>query len=330
MWEIINFCLLLILLIIVIAVVLFSILSYYKIKYYVDDAISHIGSLIPTFDPYEFVTIEYPSDNNLSKLINNDDKYNNELAILLCNVNMSTYNKYSGFDPKIKGIYLDDNINDVGYIFKSEKDDILIFSFRGTKTNDDIITDLDSVQSEMNEFNSYKTINNIDIKKEILVHRGFYRAWTSYKENLVKYIKKNIKDTTKVLVTGHSLGCSAAIFTSMIIGFKYTKNIKLYMFAPPRIGNHHFIENLNEIVPNNYSIINTPDLIPNLPPVTFTTIGTWFYDNFTNRIQLDYQLGTIPLNHRLDTYLCGLLTNDLEIASKCKDPIWKRDTIINI
>lgn len=186
MWEIINFCLLLILLIIVIAVVLFSILSYYKIKYYVDDAISHIGSLIPTFDPYEFVTIEYPSDNNLSKLINNDDKYNNELAILLCNVNMSTYNKYSGFDPKIKGIYLDDNINDVGYIFKSEKDDILIFSFRGTKTNDDIITDLDSVQSEMNEFNSYKTINNIDIKKEILVHRGFYRAWTSYKENLVK------------------------------------------------------------------------------------------------------------------------------------------------
>jgi len=121
-----------------------------------------------------------------------------------------------------------------------------------------------------------------------------------------------------ILITGHSLGCACATFTALLL-CDYTKNIKLYLFAPPRIGNHHFINKLNKDIPDNYAIVNVPDLIPNLPPVTFTTIGnTWLYENFTNKLILDYQLGSISLNHRLDTYACGLNHEQ----SFCRDPIW--------
>lgn len=331
MWEIINFCLLIVLLIIILTVILFTFVSYYRIKTYVDDAISHIGSYVPTFNPHEFTedVLRYPEPTDINQIVNSiggaDGEYNNDLALFLCTVNMSSYNEYSGFDTHLKGLRLDETVDDVGYIFRTEGpaghegEDIIILSFRGTKTKDDIITDIDAIQCKMNEFKD----------KEILVHRGFYRAWTSYKDTLVKYVKKNITAKTKIFITGHSLGCSAAAFTALLLGSKFTPDVYLYMFAPPRIGNHHFINKLNEVIPHNYAIINTPDSIPNLPPVTLDALGTiLLYDNFSHRIQMDYQLGSTSLNHRLDTYLCGLLENAADFEERCTVPLWKRETVI--
>jgi len=316
MWEIINFCLLLLLVIIIISVLVLCIFYYYKIKSYVDEAISHIGSLIPTFNENEFIDIDYSNLDGLSKdtFINNN--FNKDIALLLCNINMSSYNKFSGFDTRLpKNIKLNHIINNNGYIYKmkhkinDEKLDIRIISYRGTKTGDDVITDLDSVQSEMSGY-----------PHDILVHRGFYRLWIPYKDELKEYIKNECDDDTIFLVTGHSLGCASSIFTALLLS-TYFDIVKLYMFAPPRVGNQNLIKKLDTDVKNNYAIINIPDLIPNLPPVTFTTIGnTWLYENFSNRYILDYQMGSISLNHRLDTYACGLVENQ----KFCKDPIWKK------
>jgi len=231
---------------------------------------------------------------------------------------MSSYNIFGEFSPRLPDdIEYIQNINNTGFVYetKIKGRQISIFSFRGTKTGDDVITDLDSVQTELN-INGYP--NNI------LVHRGFYRLWSPYRDEIKKYIKERCTKRTVFLVTGHSLGCASALFTALTIAVNHS-NIQLYMFAPPRVGNHHFINQLNKEVPDNYAIINIPDIIPNLPPVTLSTIGnTWLYENFTNRYVLDYQLGSITLNHRLDTYACGL-DDSQEL---CREPIWKKVPIL--
>lgn len=315
MWEIANFCLLLLLVIIVLTILIISIWYYYKVRAYVDEAISHIGSLIPTFDPYEFNDIDYSSLENIDFYSNS---FSLDLSQFLCNINMSSYNIYSNFDARLDNkIKIDHTLGDSGYIYKFKhlEKDVIIFSFRGTKTADEVITDLDSVQSEMNGYPA-----------DILVHRGFYRSWIPYKDEIKNYIKSASDKDTIVLITGHSLGCSSALFTSLFVS-QYCKNIQLYMFAPPRIGNQHLIKKLNEIVKNNYSIINVPDFIPTLPPMTLMTPGnTWIYENFSNRYQLDYQMGSMSLNHRLDVYLCGL--DDKQ--KLCKDPIWKKIPVLTM
>jgi len=241
-----------------------------------------------------------------------DINFNKDIASILCQINMSSYNLFGGFDPRLPDNlkYLT-NINNTGYIYelKGWSKQIIIFSFRGTKTGDDVITDLDSVQTEM-----------VGYPKNVLTHRGFYRLWLPCKDSIKKFVKDKCTKESIFLITGHSLGCASALLSALMISGN-NPNVKFYMFAPPRIGNHHLINLLDKEVPSNYAVINTPDIIPNLPPVTFTTIGsTWLYENFTNRYVLDYQLGSIMLNHRLDTYYCGLN----EKSELCREPIWKK------
>ena len=316
MWDVINFFLILLLLIIIITVLLSVIYFYYCFRKYVDDTINNIGSNIPLFHSYEYDSFDYKFIENLS-VFNSTEKvnFNNGLAKLLCSINMSSYNIYSDFSPGLPDeIEHIDTISNNCFIYKIKNTNIKIISYRGTRTSDDVLTDLDSVQTEMSGYSS-----------EILSHRGFYRLWAPQKDEIRNFIKKYNKTST-ILVTGHSLGCASALYTSMLISSDIEKsNIHLYMFAPPRIGNHHLIKKLNELVPNNYAIINTPDIVPNLPFVTFPTLGnTWFYENFTNRYMLDLQMGAISSNHRLDTYMCGLYDNDELEEKNCKNAIWKK------
>jgi predicted lipase len=292
---------------------------YYKIRSYVDEAVKHIGLLIPIFNDYEYTSINYDGARNLKLEDFIDTQFNKEIALLLCNINMSSYNLFGEFSPCLsESINYIQHIQNTGYIYelksnmKSRKQ-IVIFSFRGTKTTDDVFTDLDSVQTEMSGYS-----NNV------LVHRGFYRSWLSYRDEIKNYIKTKCDKNTIFLITGHSLGCASALFTALTVAINHS-NVKLYMFAPPRIGNHHFISRLNKEVPDNYAIINIPDFVPTLPPVTLGITGsTWLYENFPNRYILDYQMGSNELNHRLDTYSCGLSENQ----GFCKEPIWKKVPIL--
>lgn len=318
MWEFINFCLLLLLVIIIIAVLALCVFYYYKIKYYVDEAINHIGSLIPTFDPYEFTLVDYSTIKSLDACVSTTS-FSVPVFKLMCAANMSAYNLYSKFDPRFdNGIYLDETLGDFGYIFriKTPKNDIRIFAFRGTKTSGDFITDIDSIQME------YTSSGHAISQERYLVHRGFYKSWMTCKDQLDNYLRNTCTTTTKIFITGHSLGCTMAVFTALYTNKKF--NSVLYMIAPPRIGNHKFVELLNEVVPMNYPIINKSDFIPSLPPVTLSMPGgTYLYQDYPNPILFDYQLGTISQNHRLDTYKCGI-----EISDECKEPIWMKEVVV--
>ena len=319
MWDLINFFLILLLLIIIIAVLLAVIYYYYLIKNYVDETLNHIGSSIPIFHSYEYTSLNYDAI-DISKLNFNGNIYNNKISQLLCSINMSSYNIYSDFDSRLpKEIKHTETVGNNCFLYKIKQLNLKIISYRGTRTSDDVITDLDSVQSEMSGFTS-----------EILAHRGFYRLWAPQKDEIKHFIKNKCDNNSTLLITGHSLGCASALFTALLISQLQIipkNNIHLYMFAPPRIGNQHLIKKLDELVPNNYAIINIPDIVPNLPFVTFPTLGnTWYYENFSNRYIMDIQMGSISLNHRLDTYMCGLRGSESEFeeGGNCKNPIWRK------
>src|SRR5436190_4976714 len=191
MWEVINFCILLLLLIIILGVLILCIFYYYKIKTYVDEAISHIGSLIPTFDPYEFTNIDYSNIGDLTAEDFSDVHFNTKIALFLCNINMTSYNIFGNFSSRLpENITLEETIGNNCYIYKYQN--ILIISYRGTKTGDDVITDLDSAQTEMSGY-----------PRDVLVHRGFYRLWVPFKDEIKSYIKKHTTEDTKILITGH-------------------------------------------------------------------------------------------------------------------------------
>lgn len=327
-YSTINFILLIVILIFIVIFCFFIIDYYYTISDFCNQVIDKTNSLIPSFSNIENHIIDYSDDIDCN--IFDTGEFNKDISILLANINMSSYNLSIDDDP-IYPEYITylNQIGNNGYLSKITDDEnnrnIYILSYRGTTSSHDLLTDLDSVQI------SYKGISSkqIKINKNIKVHRGFYNYWINNKSDL-RQISKLLKLDDILIITGHSLGCSTASMTALGLSQYNSKlNIQLYMFAPPRVGNDKFIYELDDNVPNNYAIINSSDLIPELPPVILPTIGNnWIYDNWSHQIKLDIQLGSIIQNHSLNTYMCGI-DNTLESCNEI-EPIWIRKyTYIN-
>nr|QBK90165.1 MAG: class 3 lipase [Pithovirus LCPAC102] len=336
-YSFINFVLLVIIILIIIVILSCIFKQYIIIKGYVNDILDRTKSLIPSIVSIDDDEIIYPDMipecMNINMLHN---VFSKELSIFLSNTIKSSYNisiKQDSYNPDY--IEYIKSIGNNGHLIKlinnessyhtynsnnHKTSNIYILSYRGTISNNDLLTDLDSVQIP------FIGINNKFNKLGALAHRGFTEYWTEHKQDINNIIdSKLILPNDTLIITGHSLGCSSAAMTALALGSSsYFRNIKikLYMFAPPRVGNHIFMEELEHYVPDNWAIINKSDLITELPPVTLPTIGNnWLYDNWKNRIIIDIQLGSILLNHKMSTYICGL--DDMHECAVT--PIWYRN-----
>lgn len=341
-FSFINF-IILILIILVIIIVLVVIADYYcTIRGYVHSIIDKTRGLIPPMNLDDGNDIYYPEDcpEELSY-----EYFNKESAIFLGSVLRSTYNISKERDPNLpEYMKLIRKVGNNGYLYKINNENNYILSYRGTTSVDDLLTDIDSVQT------SYINLKNKE-RSDIKIHRGFYSYWDESRNDLLEIIddftsynaesseeksssyyttsrfnniySKNIsnnKNNIKLIITGHSLGCSSASLAALSLSSHVRSlhtdksiDISLYMFAPPRVGNDVFIEELNYYVHKNWAIINSSDIVPELPPVTLPTIGNnWIYDNWSNKIIIDVQYGSILLNHRVGTYICGFIDDEEE------------------
>nr|QBK89785.1 MAG: class 3 lipase [Pithovirus LCPAC101] len=248
------------------------------------------------------------------------------LAELLINVNMSCYNLYFNLDPQFpKYISYANSIGENGYLLKLKKrnfnSNIYILAYRGTTSNNDLLTDLDSVQTPYTYIKrNSKYYSEVP---DLLVHRGFHTYWKKSGSDL-KELYSILNSDDILIITGHSLGCSSAAMSALSIS-QYHSNIYMYLFAPPRIGNDTFMETIYSKIPKQISIINKTDLIPNLPPIILPTFGhNWIYDNWPNIKYIDIQLGSILPNHKLNTYMCGLDENSYTCDTKQYNILWNR------
>lgn len=100
-------------------------------------------------------------------------------------------------------------------------------------------------------------------KKEIKVHKGFYRSYLKARE----LILHNIQNDEKVFIYGQSLGAAIATFAALDIQYNYPKKkIGLMTTGSPKPGNKAFGESFNKRVPDYLRYVYGGDIFTTVPP----------------------------------------------------------------
>lgn len=252
--------------------------------------------------------------NNSDELINiipkiekfTDKNFNKKNALSLNYINYSV-SKFCGCKKELRP-FTDDFIiydiyecydtyagknRNISVLFYSDKLKTAIISFSGTHFLSEWIDD-----SNFNQINPY-FINN----KNLLIHQGFYNMYNSMRDkflNSLNYIKNVLvgkDDIFTFICTGHSLGgCLASICYLDLISNDNLKNLILYSFASPRVGNIEFANVINNSKEKNtvWRIINTEDIIP---IAILPVINSIIYENYENLFTFTLNLKDNKLNH---------------------------------
>lgn len=267
--------------------------KFYRIK-------KKVYNSIPTIQHPQYKALQYhPLTNEPSKEI-----YNVEVAKLMINFIMSSYNLYADYDPALtKGVKLVTKVGTNGYLYTMNGD--YVYAFRGTMTAKDLIADLIFNQTLFKA----KSYNAND---QVLVHSGFYDLWKTHNDDIIESLKQ-IPSGATVYVTGHSLGAALAAYSALEISNARndSNNTILYVFAPPRCGNDRFIDEITRLVPHQWATINRRDVVCDLPPpVCPTFTKTYLYDDYRVTQVSDFETGEIAGNHHLTSYLDYLSGNN--------------------
>ena len=145
----------------------------------------------------------------------------------------------------------------------------------------------------------------------------------------------------QIIVTGHSLG--GALATLCAVDIKGALGITpiFYTFASPRVGDPTFAQRFNAELPTTWRVVNTEDLITNVPPSTSALdarhptflawllrllarvplISAWvrhrvgwtqlwrsndLYEHVGTPVDFTKNNGTVLTNHQMSTYLAAL------------------------
>lgn len=144
----------------------------------------------------------------------------------------------------------------------------VLISFRGTYSVSNVFADIMCWRvTHMPQRGNYFQ------RTRPLIHHGFHECWIGDNLNFIilnqvieiitsdEFNRKDIQ----VMVTGHSLGGALAILAAYDIK-KYCgipeNQILCYTFGAPRVGNHAFVRDYIEHIPNTWQIINDMDVVP--------------------------------------------------------------------
>ena len=133
------------------------------------------------------------------------------------------------------------------------------------------------------------------------VHRGFATIYGRLSNAIIEAVQQ--LDVNKPLyLSGHSLGAPLASLAALDISQKVAalrRNLRLYTYASPRLGDPTFAEAFNSIVPNAYRVINQADLVPNLPPTSAANVA---YVHAGEQWAFTSAAGDIGPNHFISAY----------------------------
>jgi triacylglycerol lipase len=133
--------------------------------------------------------------------------------------------------------------------------------FRGTDSFLDLLTNIN--------FSSL-AIAYGNHKSKIRIHRGFYIAYRSVREQILNRLKSDLKSDSKIFISGHSLGASLAVLCSLDIVYNIQQdNVFCLSAGQPKLGNKYFCESTNKRLKNYYRIVNGNDVVTKLPPFIF-------------------------------------------------------------
>lgn len=195
------------------------------------------------------------------------------------------YSQY--YSKKSHKNLLKDNFTKLLLTFIRGKKSIIDLQFMYLQKHDEatgknIITVVFRGSQEPQDWMTNFTFKDIDFLKRGRVHKGFYQAFRLFIQTLSKKNKNGdtihnsiLKDvdtfnqTSKIILTGHSLGGALATIAScylMEMGV-HTENINVYTFGSPPVGTIDFCDFYKEKL-DIYRLVNSNDVVPQLEKIT--------------------------------------------------------------
>ena len=161
---------------------------------------------------------------------------------------------------------IDNDADCSGYVAVSHTLKVIVVAFRGSKHFDQAF----SVFIE-----ALVTPKTPFLNGEVQTYwkRGFDTLWPSMEVEVKALLSKN--PSYQIWVTGHSLGGAMASLASTWLAYykiASRKNIILYTFGMPRVGDYDYALQHDQLVNNSWRVVNDDDLVPHFPTMASLSI----------------------------------------------------------
>ena len=202
-----------------------------------------------------------------------------------------------------------------------------LIAFRGTASKDDVFKDLEAPTT------AFIAVDGS--KPDVDVHEGFFGIYhdlggsmtASMQAQLFQWIDANAAGISQLYITGHSLGSSLAeLFTFDLALTQPAFPFATIDWAAPRVGTRKWIAayNGNALTAQTIRIVNSHDVVPDLPPATFLyeygQVANEALVAFENHTTVIDPLTHVLIRHSMDNYLT-VLTHALTGSA----PLWPFD-----
>jgi hypothetical protein len=217
-----------------------------------------------------------------------------------------------------------------GFVARHGDDVVLVF--RGTDSEDDVLSDLHMGQvlfydhlrrrkpAPSTEFEpeSAAEAEATERWKDARLEQGVWDIYRSLRDQVVDAVDSCWAPGRRLFVTGHSLGAVLAIAAVPDLirntRFRGDQRPLLYTFAGPRAVNREFALAMRQEQITCYRVVHTEDIVPTAPgPIPARWLewlmhGMWYYAHvgtpvaFT-LVQEPGAVGTYGMNHELTTYM---------------------------
>ena len=177
-----------------------------------------------------------------------------------------------------------------GFILSSKNNNIIVF--RGTQRTIEWVLNINAV---------YPTKTKLTSLSYGTIHPGFSTIYSNIAAQTLE-IAKNLNPSVPCYLSGHSLGAAIATLAAIDIAVnvpRLKKQVQLYTYASPRVGDPVFAREHNRVIPNSYRVVNLADAITLVP---FTVFFKTEYVHVGEEWAFLVQNGDVMPNHVVDSY----------------------------
>jgi triacylglycerol lipase len=178
-----------------------------------------------------------------------------------------------------------------GFVLSSKKHNIIVF--RGTQRTIEWVLNINAVYATKE--------SKVFSKSYGQIHPGFSTIYSNIAPQTLEIAKK-LNPSVPCYVSGHSLGAAIATLAAIDIAVnvpRLKKQVQLYTYASPRVGDPVFARDHNRVVPNSYRVVNLADAITLVP---FTVFFKTEYVHVGEEWAFLAPNGDVMPNHVVDSY----------------------------
>jgi hypothetical protein len=191
----------------------------------------------------------------------------------------------------------------VGYVAQSLSAPYdIVIAFRGPERT----SWLNDVQMQMASFSRISNGGNVWFP--FASYYATVRGASNQQRGLADLVSQLVNDekVATLHICGHGAGAVLATLLAIdVVGNSTFKNVSVYTFSSPRVGDSTFVQRYNELVPDSWRIAASTDLVPKLPPslASFQHVKTLYQisTNLPPRSRAD-----LMCQQALQTYLHAL------------------------